>query len=326
MAAAGRGEARRAPRPPAAPPPEASFWRDIVEPNAERVQQLLNGATTAIQSIDSALANGDADWAVDQQARIYEEAYQLLRKARALHPQNVEVLALLGRVADELGKTAVAIEALEACIELQGPERAGVEVTGRLGAIYLRMGRIDAAIRWLRHARGPLTLTAPTLVHLANALAARGEMIEATDTLARALPATWSVSPIQEDRTALVLFGLAVLHDRDEQRAAAFSALEKLQTTLQQQYAAIVRNELARMRFAPAEDQHYYLALLYESLGYYVEARAEWAHYAAIPDAAWRRRALEHIAEIDRQRRSGAVERPTLVPPPPNHVHVRPHP
>src|SRR6185503_6643651 len=47
---------------------------------------------------------------------------------------------------------------------------------------------------------------------------------------------------------------------------------------------------------------YYYQALLYETLGDYTEARAEWALYAAIEDAPWRRRALEHIRAIDAQR------------------------
>jgi hypothetical protein len=59
------------------------------------------------------------------------------------------------------------------------------------------------------------------------------------------------------------------------------------------------------MRFAPAEDQHYYQALLYEVMGNYTEARAEWALYAAA-DMPYRARALEHIAAIDSLRRAPA--------------------
>jgi hypothetical protein len=58
------------------------------------------------------------------------------------------------------------------------------------------------------------------------------------------------------------------------------------------------------MRLAPAEDQHYYLGLLYESVGSYPEARAEWALYAEVPDLPYRARALDHIAAIDAQRRA----------------------
>jgi hypothetical protein len=43
---------------------------------------------------------------------------------------------------------------------------------------------------------------------------------------------------------------------------------------------------------------------LYEAVGSYPEARAEWALYAAVPDLPYRGRALDHIAAIDAQRRA----------------------
>ena len=115
----------------------------------------------------------------------------------------------------------------------------------------------------------------------------------------------------------LATFALAVLYDRDEQRAAAFSVLDHMQHGLQQQYGPYVANELAKLRPANAEDVHYYRALFYESIGQYVEARAEWAHYAASGDTPWRARALAHIASIDAQRRArpGAPPPPALIAP-----------
>jgi hypothetical protein len=70
----------------------------------------------------------------------------------------------------------------------------------------------------------------------------------------------------------------------------------------------MVQNVLAGMRFAPAEDRHYYYGLLYEAAGHYTEARAEWALYAAAGNATYRRRALEHIAAIDALRRAPSAE------------------
>ena len=293
-------------RPPRGPS-YSRFWSEVVEPNGMQVAAILDKVEKLLQQPDAALQS-DTDWAVDQRSRYFEDAFGQLQAARALSPNNADVLAQLGRVADELGKTREAIEALEASLRITGPENVS-KVTGRLGAIYLRLGKLDPAIRWLRLAQGPLNpITVQSLVHLANALAVRGEMIPAIETLANALP-THALGYYQEDVT-LASFALAVLYDRDEQRGAAFDVLAQLQTTLQHQYANQLQIQLAKVRFAPAEDQHYYQALLYESQGHYIEARAEWALYAASGDTPWRPRALAHIAEIDAQRRSRRSVRP----------------
>lgn len=313
MLAAVAGPARA--RPPAAAPDAGNFWREVIEPHADEVQVLLRNARHTMREPDNALMT-DSDWAVEQRQKFFVDAYNLLRYARKLSPNNVEVLAMFARAADELGKTREAIEALETCIRVTGPDKAGAEVTGRLGAIYLRLGERDTAIRWLRYAQGPLTSdSAPATVHLANALAARGEVGKALDTLHNALPPT--AFGYQPD-AALVAFALAVLYDRDEQLAAAFEILDRMQASLQQGYAMVLHNELAKLRYAPAEDEHYYLALFYESLGHYVEARAQWALYAASGESPWRARALAHIAAIDHQRRtSPTVKPPTQIKPPP---------
>jgi tetratricopeptide (TPR) repeat protein len=238
---------------------------------------------------------------VEQHARTLGEAYGMLRYARKLSPENTDVLTLLGVAADELGKTRQALDAFDACVQVAGPERTSAEVTGRLGMIYLRLGKLDDAVRWLRNAQGPIADPdhAIAAVHLATALAARGEMSNAIDVLANALPVQ---SNYFTDSVALVSFALAVHYDRDEQRSAAFDTLDRMQATLQQEFGPFAQRALAGMRFAPPEDRYYYQALLYEALGHYAEARAEWALYASVNDAPWRGRALDHIRAIDAQR------------------------
>jgi tetratricopeptide (TPR) repeat protein len=303
------GHAWATPTAPPAPREDASadFWREVLEPHSATVTAIVVKARGALDM----LVGPDADRAVDRRVRALADAYGMLRYARKLAPENPEVLGLLGTTADELGKTRQALEALEACVRIQGPERAGGNVTGRLGMIYLRMGRLDEAIRWLRHAQGPIVPgdNAVAAVHLATALAARGQMPDALDVLSNALPAQTNYFT---DPVTLVSFALAVHYDRDEQRGAAFEVLDKMQATLQQEFAPLTQRALSAMRFAPPEDQYYYQALLYETLGDYTEARAEWALYAAIDDAPWRRRALEHIKAIDAQRtaRPGAAPSP----------------
>jgi tetratricopeptide (TPR) repeat protein len=297
------GHAEAKPHPahmPAEDPNPGDFWRDVLEPHSEVVAAI---ATRARNVLGKLREDTGEDATADQRTRRLSDVYGMLRYARKLSPENTEVLRLLGTTADELGKTRQALDALEACVRIQGPEHAGSEVTGRLGLIYLRLGKLDDAIRWLRQAQGPIAVAnnAVAAVHLATALAADGEMSDAIDLLANALPTQTSYFT---DPITLVAFALAVQYDRDEQRGAAFDVLDRMAVTLQQELGPLAQRALAGMRFAPPEDQYYYLALLYEALGDYTEARAEWMLYAAMTDAPWRHRAIEHVQAIDAQLRA----------------------
>jgi tetratricopeptide (TPR) repeat protein len=315
LAAAAPAHARRTPEQQAAAAEQAGdFWRDVVEPHADQVRGLLEKAKHAMSEPEKGITS-DSDWAVEQRTKFFRDAYNLLRYARTLAPENIEVLTNLGRAADEIGKTHEAIEALEAAARIAGPDKVGADVTGQLGAIYLRLGNYDAAVRWLRLAQGPATpLNAAALVYLASALSARGEVVSAIDTLQNALPS--GTLGYYDQNLAVVTFALAVVYDRDEQRSSAFDTLDRLQALMQQQYANNMLQALARLRFAPADDRHYFQALLYESIGHYTEARAEWALYAAAGDTPWRGRALDHIAAIDAERRAAPGGRPAPGPSP----------
>jgi tetratricopeptide (TPR) repeat protein len=304
--------------PPPPPDPErGNFWRDMIAPHQAEVSTILFKVRAALNQADSALAS-DYDPAGQERLRFYREVLGALRYARKLQPDNVDVLRLLAQTSDELGLTRQAIEALQAAIDVTGTAKAPADLTGRLGIIYLRLGKLDDALRYLRLAQGPVTpgqpLTAQVLVHLSNALAQRGQVGEAIDTLANAVPLS---APYYSTEAALVAFALAVQYDRDEQHGAAFEVLDRMQTVLQGQMAALVQTALASMRFAPAEDQHYYLGLLYEAVGSYSEARAEWALYAAAPGLPYRGRALDHITAIDAMRRAAPPA------PPPILIHKR---
>lgn len=288
-------------RPASSPPADAAdFWSELIEPHGPEIGRIIAAARRVFEP-------GAARDGQPSVARL-RDAYGRLRYARKLAPDNPEVLMLLGATADELGRTREAIDALEACVRLRGAERAGPEVTGRLGAIALRRGKLDDAIRWLRFAQGPIAIPdhAVAAVHLASALAARGAMADAIDALASALPAHPSYLA---ESTTLIGLALAVQYDRDEQPGAAFEALDRLRASLQQELGPAALRALALVPFAPAEDEYYYRALVYELLGSYVEARAEWLLYAAVDDAPWRLRALAHVTRIDAARRAA--------PPPP---------
>lgn len=309
LVSASLAEARRRPPHREAPPSPPDLWQRAIEPNGIVVASLIAKARDAMGRPERGM---DAEWAVDQRAAFFRDAYHLLREARRLSPENTEVLTLLGQAADELGRTREAIDALEAAVAILGPDRAPPDVVGRLGALELRLGHRDAAIRWLRYAQGPSAVmnSADYQIYLATALADRGEITAATEVLDRVVP---SSIPFFNPDAAMVAFALAVLYDRDEQRAAAFTVLDRMQTSIGQMYTSQLQQQLSRFAFIPGEDRHYYLALFYESIGEYIEARAEWSLYAASGDSPWRARALEHIAEIDAQRRANPTIKPTQV-------------
>lgn len=314
-----RAEAYRR-RPPPAPvrdPESRTLWGRIIDPNGDEVRALVAKARLAMTRADDARV-ADEDWAIDQRVKFYRDAYNLAAAARKLAPDNLEALSTFARAAEELGQTAEAIGALERAAKLGG-ERTPTEVAARLGALYLRMGEDERAIRWLQLAQGPVSgdgiEQVHAIVHLATALAARGQMTGAIHAIASALPDR-PLGRVSEG-TTMLSFALAVFYDRDEQRAAAFEVLDQMQVTMSAQYQSQVKHELLQMRFLPPEDLHYYRALLYESLDQYIEARAEWALYAAAGQPAFKARALDHIAAIDAQRRANPGPRtPQQIAPP----------
>ncbi|HEY5947548.1 MAG TPA: tetratricopeptide repeat protein, partial [Kofleriaceae bacterium] len=186
------------PPQPQVDPDRGNFWRDMLAPHKDEVDLIVVKARQAINTADMALYS-DYDPTGLERVRFYREVYGMLRYARKLAPDNLDVLRLLGQCADEHGKTREAIEAFQAAIDVAGMENAGIEATGRLGIIYLRLGRIDDAIRYLRAAQVPVTagqpLTAQVVVHLSHALAARGQMTEAIDVLANNIPSVVQYYP-----------------------------------------------------------------------------------------------------------------------------------
>lgn len=300
-----------APIADAAPRRDAgSLWGQIADPHGAEVRSLVSKARTAMDRADEALGS-DAEWAADERGRFYRDAYNLCVYARSLAPENIEALGAFARAADELGKTSEALQALQRSVRLTGADKASLDVVARLGTIHLRLGELDAAVRWLRLAQQPGAVAsldqAYALVHLATALAARGEMAAAIYTLTNALPDR--TAGIGSPAATITAFALAVLYDRDEQRAAAFELLDQMQTTMSTMFQAHVQLALAQLPFAPAEDVHYFRALLYEVQGNYIEARAEWTHYAAA-SPRYRTRALDHVSAIDAQRRARRGAKP----------------
>ena len=302
------------------------FWREVVEPHAAEITLVSQKIEQALQVV-AQIESSDVDAAGAQRARILDEARGMARYLRRLAPANPEVLLLLARVTDEAGRTDEALEALTAYLAVQ-PENASGEASLRLGRIYLQMRRYDDAIRHLRTAAAsPIAFQNNALVYLASALTSAGRVDEAIDQLR-----AQTERPLGWTDPSLASFALAVAYDRDEQITEAFRVLDRMQTTTQAGFAGMIQGQLTRMHFVPAADEHYFRALLYESVGYLDEARTSWVLYAgAAPDVRFRRRALAHVSAIDAlqaratvarklQRPKATPPRPPVVPPP------RPHP
>jgi tetratricopeptide (TPR) repeat protein len=325
--ATAQAEMIRAPQAPPVDPDRGNFWREIAEPHKDEVQLIVFKARQAMAQGDVTLL-ADYDPTGEGRQKLYRELFGMLRYARRLAPDNLDVLKLYAQSADAIGKTRQAMDALHAVIDLVGPEKAGPEVTGRLGEIYLRLGQLDDAIRYLREAQGPIQpgqpITAHNLVHLSTALAMRGQLSDAIDVLADALPTS---VPYYANEYQVVTFALAVAYDRDDQRSLAVEQLDHLRAALQESWGQSVHTALATLRFAPAEDQQYYQALLLEATDNYSDARAGWALYAAAR-GAYSQRALDHITAIDTRPRSAkSALIPALAPIyPPTMRHRRRHP
>lgn len=330
------------------PPPTDEFWREVVEPHGDEIVLVLQKARQAYQQAQG-LIGTEHDATGEQRARLLDDAYHMLRYARRLDPTRTDVLRLLGEVAEEAGRATAAVEVYQGYLgELEPDEIVGADVHTRLGRAYMRLGRWDDAIRHLRAALPPETggyyqgvVGSPSPVaFLALALMTTDRLAEAVDLLEPRVTA--NLQPYGESLQAA--FTLAVAYDRDEQISAAFGVLDTIANQLggvghgigYSSYTPNVLMQLQPVTFVPAYDQHYYLALLYESAGYLAEARLEWMLYAEVEDAPYRQRALAHVAAIDAlqaerldaaakaARARPAAPRPAARPRPRPHRHPSP--
>ena len=287
--------------PPPPKPPDDEFWREVVAPHGDEIQMILEKARTA-WNYTANCNYSDCDATGEWKAKLLDEAYGMLRYARRLDPNQQDVLMLLGQVAEESGRPAAAIDALTAYIGLLDPDTSiPVDVAMRLGKAYLRLGRTEDAIRYFRSgiAQGVSGYgeSAAALSYLSTALMNSGRMADAIDLLApnmtMLLNSYYSPQPMQ------AMLTLAVAYDRDEQINAAFTVIDSLQNALSTSFPQYAQQAMQAMLWVPAYDEHYFLGLFYESLGYLSEARTEWLHYAEAKDAPFRGRALDHADAID---------------------------
>jgi tetratricopeptide (TPR) repeat protein len=305
---------------------DADFWQELIEPHGEEVQQVLGKINQAFEHV-AQLAQYDSDPDGAQRARVLDDARGMARYLRRLSPASAAVLYALGRATDEAGRADEAIEALTAYLAL---EPDGNDAAFRLGRIYLRRREHADAIRYLRLAAASSAWNSQAAIYLANALTA----VHRDEEALAVLKTSGERTALWGGDTQVTAFALAVAYDRDEQLSEAFEVLDRLQTALQGEFMKNLQVAIDGLQLVPAVDVHYYRALLYESSGYLDEARASWLVYAAGGDEArFRRRALAHVAAIDRLRdrevaarrtgRRGAATIQPARPAPPRRVLMR---
>jgi tetratricopeptide (TPR) repeat protein len=293
------------PPPPAAP--KDDFWREVVAPHGDEIQAILQKAQMALQQAAQCTSQ-DCDATGEGRTKLLDDVYGMLRYARKLDPRQTDVLNYLGWAAEESGRASAAVEAYQAYFAEMKPDATiPGDIHVRIGRAYLRLGRSEDAIRHFRSALqpgvgyGPVA-TAPA--YLGLTLMNEGRIGDAIDELNANvnLQQMWGPEPLQ------AILTLVVAYDRDEQISAAFQILDSMQNQLSTSYSQYLQMAVSTMVFVPAHDQHYYLGLVYESQGYFAEARNEWLLYSQAEGAPYRGRALDHVAAIDKLQAEKLVE------------------
>lgn len=277
------------------PKDNGDFWQNVSDPHGEEIQMVIDKISMALSQVDQ--FNGqDSDIDGVIRGKLIDDARGMAKYLRRLAPDDPRVLQALGKACDYAGRADEALEAYLAYLQ-QSPE--DYDATMRVGRIYLRMKQYDDAIRYLRIANVNGSYYSNTgaipSIYLADALTASGNEEEAIDVLEDSVE---RAGPYGGD-PYVSIFALAVAYDRDEQISRAFEQLDRLQNSLQTSYISSMQSYIDQMDPAPTSEIHYYRGLLYESGGYFDEARAEWVLYAD-SDARYRDRALSHVAAIDK--------------------------
>ena len=262
---------------------ERPFWSWVIAPNAVEVGVVLEKVEENRQAINRATSEVDY---LEIRRRALDDALGMLRYALRLEPEDRTLLRVYGEVAADRGLLAEAAGALERYLD--GDDRPEDNPTrGLLGQIYAQQGRFGEAIPLLR--AGIASHSRSAIHSLASVYMERGRIAEAIDLLEHA------------PQSHELMLALAVAYDRDEQIGLAAETLEKLTSMLGGTGAQLgTLPDGIGVIYAPAIDQRYFAALLYEAAGHLPESRAEWMAYArAHPAPRYRRRALEHVAAID---------------------------
>ena len=120
--------------PQAPPPPTDEFWREVVAPHGDEIQQIVDKARQGLAFLPTCLQQ-DCDPTGEQRTKLLDDMYGMLRYARKLDPTQTDVLMLLGQVAEESGRasaTRSATSAMRLTIgsSMPGRRRSGQHARG----------------------------------------------------------------------------------------------------------------------------------------------------------------------------------------------------
>jgi len=295
------------------------FWAWLEAPFGKQIRLIIDQASANQQA---AQAHDAAPWdpysgayrpvhAARRQA-LLRDAVGMLAYAEKLDPEHLEVARALAIATDELGDPR-ARPRLEHFFALaadhdHGPARV------RLGRWYAATKHYRRAIDELRVAAGATSASSPAHREALLLLAC---LYMHTDQLpdAIALLAASELSPTLSPIDATLRFALAVAYDRAGQISMAHETLRALSAAHPDALVRVLRDASGRpLVFVPPSDRAYFAALQFEALGYLIDARTEWQHYLAWPDARYKARARNHIQTIDALLTKSQAQAPATSP------------
>lgn len=286
------------PAPARARPADRNFWDWVADPNSREITAVMQHVEQILGLTRDEPLDGPGGAAA---RKLLQDAYGMLRYARSLEPDRYDVLFSLGEVADLLGRTDTAIDALEHGLATAPEEHQTYDARLRLGLLYAERGELDRAVTQLRLA---VTEAPPGMLTYARALPALAGVFMEQGKLDRAIDALEASNRTTArlfDGNLMIPLSLAVAYDRDDQRSRAYSVLAKL-TQADRMIERLLRSGrggLGAVRFVDPRERHYFVALLCEATGMLDEARAEWLLYAAAsPHSRYAARARTHARDI----------------------------
>lgn len=309
---------------PAQPIQRQTFWQRIVDPHGPEIAAVLHHAGELHQRARRLDAGVDHH---DTRRRLLDDARGMLRHALRLSPDHLEVIALLADVHDAAGRSTAAIAGYRRYMERTDDKDLSRARCLRFGVLLARVGHMRDAAAVLHRC-----VDLPYLPHIelreryrSRAIAALAMVLAHDDRLDDAFALIHR--NLEAERDHMVAFTLAVLYDQDEQITRAYEILEHDFDAMSDGVVfQAVAEGLLEQPFVPAAERHYYYALLYESRGLLIEARAEWlayVHGSAL--TRYHERAHKHVRAVDRllDERTRKPVRPE--PPSPLRI-IRPRP
>lgn len=282
--------------PESAAEEQAPFWQRMSISNDREIQDALSQAKELYQSAQKPIQDDEDD---ELRIRMLREARGMLRFALGLKPDHREVLERLAMVEQAAGRLQPALTLYERVFGATDKDPMSSEACTRYGRLLARAGQRSRAIAVMRRCirldsvlgyYGRHIQWTAAVLNLGNLYAAEGRIEEAIALLVRERAAR---------TTGILSFALVVLCDKDHQLNRAYELLHQHKQA-DERFVHNLARDLDTMEMVPAEDRHYFMALLLEARGSLPEAREEWHHYVRSGDQAhFAERARQHIEAID---------------------------